>query len=157
MRPLPPMTTIFIFVASLLGELGAAVLDGDRAGHEVLEEPDVITAARERWGSAVFSPQGSIDRKALGRIVFADTPEARRELEYLEKLTHPRIGARLLAQVEAAARRGAPMAVLDAAVMPEVVAAHEDVRQPEDFCPLQPGDGTNPSPRARTGTWPTIW
>ncbi len=63
------------FVASLLGELGAAVLDGDRAGHEVLEEPEVLAAARERWGNAVFSTDGRIDRRALGRIVFADSPQ----------------------------------------------------------------------------------
>jgi dephospho-CoA kinase len=105
------------FVASLLGELGAVVLDGDRAGHEVLEEPEVIAAARERWGSIIFSVDGRIDRKALGRIVFARTPQGRRELQFLEAWTHPRIGARLLAQVEAAAEQGAPLAVLDAAVM----------------------------------------
>ena len=67
------------FVASLLGELGAAVLDGDRAGHEVLEEPEVLKAARERWGNAAFSADGSIDRRALGRIVFAGSPEGRHE------------------------------------------------------------------------------
>ena len=105
------------FVASLLGELGAVVLDGDRAGHEVLEEPEVIAAARERWGEAIFSADGHIDRKALGRIVFASSPAGRRDLEFLEQRTHPRIGARLLAQVQAAAEQGAPLAVLDAAVM----------------------------------------
>jgi dephospho-CoA kinase len=104
-------------VASLLGELGAVVLDADRAGHEVLEEPEVIAAARARWGSAVFSADGSIDRRAVGRIVFADSPQGRHELEFLEGLTHPRIGARLLAQVEAANGRGVPLAILDAAVM----------------------------------------
>jgi len=105
------------FVAAELARLGAVILDADRAGHEVLHEPEVIMAARNRWGGTVFNAEGDIDRKRLAAIVFADTPAGRAELAYLEQLTHPRIGQRLLDQLQVARNEGVPLAVLDAPVM----------------------------------------
>ena len=103
------------------------MLDADGLAHEVLREAEIERAARERWGDAIFEAKGRIDRKALAAIVFADPPEGPEELNYLEKLVHPRIGERLQAQIAEAASVGpganraaadAPTAiVLDAAVM----------------------------------------
>lgn len=104
-------------VAEQLCQLGAGLLDGDRAGHEVLRLPEVVQSVRQRWGSEVFGPDGHVDRKALGRIVFAPSAEGRRELEYLEKLTHPRIGERLRQQAAELAAQGRAVTVLDAPVM----------------------------------------
>ncbi|MGR9087962.1 MAG: hypothetical protein ACU841_12930, partial [Gammaproteobacteria bacterium] len=36
-------------------DLGATLLDADRAGHAVLESPDVVEAIRRRWGDAVLT------------------------------------------------------------------------------------------------------
>jgi dephospho-CoA kinase len=88
-------------VARQLAELGAAVLDADRAGHEALQLPCVEEAARQRWGDAAFGPDGHLDRSRLAKIVFAPPPDGPKEREYLEELTHPEIGRRLLAQAEA--------------------------------------------------------
>lgn len=101
------------FVAGLLAEHGAAVLDADRAGHQVLEQDEVKAALRERWGPRVFTPTGQVDRKAVGEIVFQDQAE----LEFLEAVTHPRIGCLLQEQIEHLLQQGAPAAVLDAPVM----------------------------------------
>ncbi len=99
-------------------ELGAAVLDGDRAGHAVLREPDVIAAARQRWGEAIFDATGQIDRAAVAAIVFAPGETAARELRFLEELTHPRIADRLRAEIERLAAEGdTRIAILDAPVM----------------------------------------
>jgi dephospho-CoA kinase len=106
-------------VARQLAELGAAVLDADRAGHEVLTQPDVESAARDRWGPGIFGPDGRIDRARVARIVFADTPQARQEREYLEQLTHPRIGRLLARQAERLRHSGAAAAVLDAPLLLE--------------------------------------
>jgi dephospho-CoA kinase len=109
-------------VARQLAELGAVVLDADRAGHETLQLPCIEAAARQRWGEAVFGPDGHIDRARLATIVFAPPPEGPTERKYLEELTHPEIGKRLLAQVGAAtepAKRPPLMAVLDAALILE--------------------------------------
>ncbi len=101
-----------------LRQLGAAVLDGDRVGHEVLREPAVVAAARARWGTAILDADGQIDRSKLAKIVFAPTKEAAAELQFLEDLTHPRIRARLADEVASLeAKRIVPAAVLDAPVL----------------------------------------
>jgi dephospho-CoA kinase len=107
------------FVARRLEELGAARLDADGAGHEVLRTTEVEAVARVRWGNAIFGPDGRIVRKALAAIVFEPTDRGRKELTYLEQITHPRIGERLRAQAEAAGVQGVKALVLDAPVLLE--------------------------------------
>ena len=104
-------------VAEQFCRLGAGLLDGDRAGHEVLRLPHVEQLVRERWGDRVFGTDGHVDRKALGRIVFEPSDTGRRELEYLERITHPLIGDRLRQQAAELAATGQSVAVLDAPVM----------------------------------------
>lgn len=104
-------------VAKQLAELGAGLLDGDRAGHEVLEIPEVIEEVRERWGEGVLNDAGQVDRKALAAIVFAPPPDGPPELAALEKLTHPLIRQRLEAEVRRFRESGRTAVVLDAPVM----------------------------------------
>lgn len=104
-------------VALQFESLGAVRIDGDELGHLVLREPEVQTALVERWGSGILDAQAQIDRRAVGRIVFGATAEAAAELAFLEGVTHPRIAARLNDTIAAAARRGATVVVIDAAVM----------------------------------------
>jgi dephospho-CoA kinase len=101
-------------VSEELRRLGAVLLDADRAGHELLREPEVKQAIRGRWGEEVFGSDGEIDRGKVAKIVFAPPPKGPEELEYLEQLTHPRIGERLRARVAELARDAATkVAVLD--------------------------------------------
>jgi len=74
-------------VAAMFAECGCAVIDADRIGHDVLKDDDVIDMLRTRWGDAIIAPDGSVNRKALGEIVFADP----RQLDELNRITHPRI------------------------------------------------------------------
>jgi dephospho-CoA kinase len=104
-------------VAQQFAELGAGVLDADRAGHEALRLACVEDAARRRWGEKVFGRDGRIDRSRLARIVFAGGPEADRERAYLEQLTHPEIARLLKQQAEKLAAAGTAVAVLDAALL----------------------------------------
>lgn len=67
---------------------GAAVLDSDAVVHALYLRPAVQAAVTGRFGPAVVLSDGSIDRAALGRIVFAD-PAA---LAWLEALLHPLVG-----------------------------------------------------------------
>jgi len=105
-------------VSRQLAELGAVVLDADLAGHEALRLPSIEAAARERWGNAVFGTDGHVDRSRLAKIVFAPPPDGPKERNFLEKLIHPEIGQRLLAQAMAP-KAGHPLAVLDAALIIE--------------------------------------
>lgn len=74
-------------VAGLFAELGCAVIDADRLGHEALLRGDVMRRVRQAWGDAPFDGGGVINRSALGRIVFAE-PAALRELE---DIVHPHV------------------------------------------------------------------
>ncbi len=106
------------FVAECFRELGAVALDGDRVGHEVLLLPEVEEAVHRRWGDPVFTEEGHIDRRQLGKIVFAEGEEGRRELEFLESLTHGRIGERLAAEADRLRQKDAvPAAIIDAPVL----------------------------------------
>ena len=104
-------------VAEQFRRLGAAVLDADRIGHEVLLLPEVREAIHKHFGDKVFRSDGEVDRKALGRIVFALPPAGPRALTFLEQLSHPKIRRRLRDEVEQMARNGVPATVLDAPVM----------------------------------------
>ena len=105
-------------VTGQLVQLGAEVLDADRAGHEVLRLPKIEAAARERWGGGVFGADGRIDRSALAKVVFALPPNGPAEREYLEQLTHPAIGRLLKQQAERLATEAAAV-VLDAPLLLE--------------------------------------
>jgi len=114
------------FVARRLEELGAVRLDADGAGHEVLRTPEVEDLARRRWGNSIMGPDGRIVRRALASIVFQPTDEGRREIAYLEQITHSRIGDRLRdlaaaggAQTAAGGVKRVKALILDAPVLLE--------------------------------------
>jgi dephospho-CoA kinase len=77
-------------VADRLAELGAVRIDADRLAREVVEQgtPALAEIAR-RFGPGVIRSDGSLDRAALGAVVFQD-PDARRDLE---SITHPAVRA----------------------------------------------------------------
>src|ERR1035437_9132812 len=80
--------------------LGALRIDGDQPAREVVDVDSAgLGAIRQRFGGAVIAPDGSLDRGALGGIVFADE-QARKDLE---AITHPLIGARTRSLMESAA------------------------------------------------------
>jgi dephospho-CoA kinase len=104
-------------VSNRLGTLGAVVLDADRLGHEVLREADVKEELKRRWGERVFEASGEVDRQRVAEIVFAAAPQGKKELAFLEQLTHPRIERRLRKQLADLDSGGVRAAVLDAPVM----------------------------------------
>ena len=70
-------------VSKMLTERGALVIDADRVVHEMQAAGTPVTRAiADRFGSAVLAPDGSVDRPALGKIVFQDRA-AMKELEDL--------------------------------------------------------------------------
>jgi len=104
-------------VSAELVRLGACLLDGDRAGHEVLKQTEVKQAIIERWGEGCLRADGEVNRAAVAAIVFAPGPQGAAELEFLERLTHPRIRKLLEEQIDRYWSERQSVAVLDAAVM----------------------------------------
>ena len=103
-------------VSDVFRRLGCIVIDADQLAREVVApgEPALATVVRD-FGD-VLAPDGSLDRKKLAAIVFADPARRRR----LEGILHPAIRGRFDARLEALARDGFDgIVVFDAPVMIE--------------------------------------
>jgi dephospho-CoA kinase len=98
-------------VARWLGELGAAVVDADRVAHEVTSpgEP-ALEAVIDRFGPDLRREDGTLDRAALGRLVFAD-PTALRDLE---AIVHPAVRPRILSVIDGVRADGRAAVVVEA-------------------------------------------
>ncbi len=72
-------------VARILAEKGVPVVSGDRAGHKALTSDDIKAALVERFGASVVLPDGTVDRRTLGGLVFSD----RDALRDLNRIIHP--------------------------------------------------------------------
>ena len=99
-------------IAGWLGKRpGIVVVDADQVAREVLDpgEP-ALAAVVARFGGGFVQADGSLDRAALGRVVFAD-PAA---LADLEAIVHPAVRPRILAAIAEADRRAASAVVIEA-------------------------------------------
>lgn len=103
-------------VSRMLQELGARVVDADLLARQVVEpgRPAYREIVRA-FGKQVLQPDGKLDRKRLGQIVFAD-PE---QLERLNRITHPRIARAARREIKAHRAAGVPLVVYDAALLLE--------------------------------------
>jgi len=86
-------------VSTRLAELGARIVDADVLAREVVEPGTPgLAAIAEHFGPAVIAEDGSLNRQALGAIIFSD-PEQR---EALNQITHPAVWRRARELFEAA-------------------------------------------------------
>jgi dephospho-CoA kinase len=103
-------------VASEFASHGGRLIAGDPLGHEGLRQSPLKEQVLSRWGHDILDAAGEIDRRRLGRIVFADP----RELRALEAILYPYIGRRIREEIARAQSDPAVrFIVLDAAVMLE--------------------------------------
>jgi dephospho-CoA kinase len=103
-------------VSRLLAERGAVVVDADLLAREVVEPGTAgLAAVVEAFGPEVLRPDGTLDRPALGSLVFAD-PAA---LSRLNGILHPLIAERTAERMDAARRAGAEVVVHDIALLVE--------------------------------------
>lgn len=120
-------------VAAILDELGAFIIDADQLAREVVAPgtsgfSDIV----RRFGNDVVRSDGTLDRAALARHIFADDT-ARRDLE---KIIHPRVRAR--AKELAAAQDPSTIVVEDIPLLVETRAAPRyhltiDVEAPDEL------------------------
>lgn len=107
-------------VGRILVELGAGLLDADRTGHAVLaDDAEVREALHKRWGDSILTADGSIDRSAVAKRVFAETEAGAADRKFLERLLHPRIRRRIMRERDHFAADGKPAVVLDAPLLLE--------------------------------------
>ena len=90
-------------VARKLEQLGAVTIDADVLARDVVAlGTEGLKAVVARFGDSVLAADGSLDRRALARVIFAD-PQARADLN---AIIHPLVRERA-AELEAAAPVGA--------------------------------------------------
>ncbi|HEY7181752.1 MAG TPA: dephospho-CoA kinase [Blastocatellia bacterium] len=105
------------YVLSVLSELGCEVIDADAVAHRAIEQGrpayfDII----DHFGRDILNEDGSINRAALGAVIFTD----KNARERLNEIVHPRVYEAQTEWFEEVARRDPEaIAVVDAALMIE--------------------------------------
>ncbi|HLG62327.1 MAG TPA: dephospho-CoA kinase [Ktedonosporobacter sp.] len=97
-------------IGKILLELGAErYIDADALVHHLYESSQPIAVkVAETFGSSILAPDGSVDRKALGAVVFQDAAA----LKQLERIVHPAVGTALMKELALVSAAG--IAVVDA-------------------------------------------
>lgn len=103
-------------VASIFEEHGASIIDADRIAREVVGKgsPAWYEIVRH-FGEEILRSDGSIDRKALGEIVFRD----REKMKVLNDITHPRIMEKIRRRIEDLEKQKADIVIIEAALIVE--------------------------------------
>jgi dephospho-CoA kinase len=98
-------------VAGWLAERGAAIIDADRLTRDVMAPGAPVTESiHARFGGEYRRPDGSLDRAALGRLVFGDPAR----LAELESIVHPAVARLEREAIRAADARRPTVIVIEA-------------------------------------------
>ncbi len=103
-------------VAGMFRELGASVIDADQVARLVVEPGQPAwKEIVERFGEGVLNPDGTINRRRLGEIVFRDAEKR----EELNRITHPRIIEKIRELIEEHRKEGARVVIVEATLIVE--------------------------------------
>ncbi len=98
-------------IAEIFTDYGLPLIDADRVYHELLAPPSpCLDELADHFGVGILTPNGLLDRRALGRIVFSD-PQA---LADLNGIAHRYVMAEIRRRLEQLRRNGTTAAVIDA-------------------------------------------
>lgn len=97
----------------VLHGLGALCIDCDELYHELTRSSAELREALTARFGAVYTAGGALDRKALGRIVFADA----HALADLNAITHSAVGAEVKRRLREWAMQGGTLAAIDAVAL----------------------------------------
>ncbi|CAD7714642.1 Dephospho-CoA kinase [Xanthomonas hydrangeae] len=99
-------------LAAEFEKLGVPVVDADVIARQVVAPGPILDAIVERFGRDILLSDGTLDRRALRQIVFADAAQR----QALEAITHPAIRAELQMTVKA---MNTPYAIADIPLLAE--------------------------------------
>ena len=103
-------------VTGMMRALGVCVLDADVIARDVVAAGQpALEEIRQAFGQGVLTPEGELDRQALGALIFAK--EGARET--LNRITHPRIALEMMEGARQAGAKGHAWVVYDAALLVE--------------------------------------
>lgn len=91
------------------------VIDADIISRNIFEDKELLNLVFENFGENIKNSDGSLNRKALGNIVFNDD----QKLVLLNGLTHPKIKEKILNKIDEIRNIGKSLVVIDAALLIE--------------------------------------
>lgn len=94
---------------------GIDVVDADIVSRQIFEDEELLQTVFEKFGPSIKNNDGSLNRKALGNIVFNDNEK----LIELNNITHPRIKEKIFNQIRNLEEQGKPIVILDGALLVE--------------------------------------
>jgi dephospho-CoA kinase len=110
-------------VLDYLARLGALIIDADKLAHRAMDPGGpAYQAVVKEFGAGILNPDQTINRKALGRIVFANADL----LNKLEQIVHPAVFAMTVQLVEQSA---APVVILEAVKLLEIGSGAQPVHR----------------------------
>ncbi|MCC3867664.1 dephospho-CoA kinase [Terrisporobacter mayombei] len=122
------LSTIFI-------EENIDIVDADIIARQIYNDENLLKKVYDTFGNDIKNHDGSLNRKALGKIVFNDD----KKLIQLNKLTHPVIRQNVSNQIDEYKKQNKKIVILDAALLVEsdylnfvdkllVVTCNEDIQ-----------------------------
>ncbi|MGB9813742.1 MAG: dephospho-CoA kinase [Thermovenabulum sp.] len=104
-------------VSNILREKGAYIIDADEISKALVEPgKPAYKEIVEFFGKEILNEDGTIKRKKLGKIVFADTEK----LSVLNSITHPKIIEEIEKKLKECRERDEKVVVIDAALLIEL-------------------------------------
>ena len=94
---------------------GINIVDADIIARQIYDDEKLLNKVYETFGTDIKNEDGSLNRKALGRIVFSDDEK----LIQLNKLTHPVIRQKVSDEIEEYKSQNEEIVILDAALLVE--------------------------------------
>lgn len=103
-------------VSRLWAKWGVPIVDADLVSRQVMMPgTPAFTAIIECFGLGVMSPDGTLDRKAIGEVVFNDS----KKRALLNSIVHPRIAAKTMSLFTEMRAQGEAFACYDAPLLIE--------------------------------------
>lgn len=101
-------------VSRILQSMGAVAIDADAIAHEMAEPgAPLYEAYITHWGAGILTPEGTLDRRKIGDIVFADEDERR----WLDDVSHPLLCREVQRRLAALRTSDVQTVVLDAPLL----------------------------------------
>lgn len=94
---------------------GIDIIDADIIARQIYDDENLLKKVYDTFGDDIKNEDGSLNRKALGKIVFNDDEK----LIQLNKLTHPAIRQKVSDQIDEYKKQDKKIVILDAALLVE--------------------------------------
>lgn len=102
-------------LSNILRENNIDIIDADIISRKIFEDEKLLNLIFEHFGDCIKNKDGSLNRKALGNIVFNDD----NKLIELNSLTHPRIKEKIIKEIEILKLNNKEVIVIDAPLLIE--------------------------------------